>query len=181
LLKAITPLRIIKQKRRFPIMPSVQKITPCLWFDRNAEEAANHYVSIFNNSRIVTTSRYGDGGPLPKGTVLTVIFELEGQRFMGLNGGPLFKFSEAISMMVACDTQDEIDIFWEKLSAGGEKSRCGWLKDKFGLSWQVVPAMLSEILGGGDAARSNRVMSALMRMNKLDIATLRQAGENVAA
>ncbi len=120
-------------------MPSVQKITPCLWFDRNAEEAANHYVSIFKNSRIVTTSRYGEAGPLPKGTVLTVIFELEGQRFMGLNGGPLFKFSEAISMMVACDTQDEIDAFWEKLSAGGEKGRCGWLKDKFGVSWQVMP------------------------------------------
>jgi predicted 3-demethylubiquinone-9 3-methyltransferase (glyoxalase superfamily) len=162
-------------------MPSVQKITPCLWFDRNAEEAANHYVSIFNNSRIVSTSRYGDAGPLPKGTVLIVVFELEGQRFMALNGGPLFKFSEAISMTVACDTQDEIDMFWEKLSAGGEKGRCGWLKDKFGLSWQVVPSMLSELLGGGNAARSNRVMSAVMRMNKLDIATLRQAGENVAA
>ena len=162
-------------------MPSVQKITPCLWFDRNAEEAANHYVSIFKNSRIVTTSRYGEAGPLPKGTVLTVIFELEGQRFMGLNGGPLFKFSEAISMMVACDTQDEIDAFWEKLSAGGEKGRCGWLKDKFGVSWQVVPSMLSELMGGGDAARANRVMTALMRMNKLDIAALRRAGEDVAA
>jgi predicted 3-demethylubiquinone-9 3-methyltransferase (glyoxalase superfamily) len=162
-------------------MPHVQKITPCLWFDRNAEEAANHYVSIFKNSRIVTTSRYGEAGPLPKGTVLTVIFELEGQRFMGLNGGPLFKFSEAISMMVTCDTQDEIDAFWEKLSAGGEKGRCGWLKDKFGVSWQVVPSMLSEIMSGGDAARGNRVMTALMRMNKLDIAALRRAGENVAA
>ena len=162
-------------------MPSVQKITPCLWFDRNAEEAANHYVSIFKNSRIVTTSRYGEAGPLPKGTVLTVIFELEGQRFMGLNGGPLFKFSEAISMMVACDTQDEIDMFWEKLSAGGEKGRCGWLKDKFGVSWQVIPSMLSKIMSGGDAARGNRVMTALMRMNKLDIAALRRAGENVAA
>lgn len=162
-------------------MPSVQKITPCLWFDRNAEEAANHYVSIFKNSRIVTTSRYGEAGPLPKGTVLTVIFELEGQRFMGLNGGPLFKFSEAISMMVACDTQDEIDRFWDKLSAGGEKGRCGWLKDRFGVSWQVVPSMLSELMGGGDAARANRVMTALMRMNKLDIAALRRAGEDVAA
>ena len=162
-------------------MPSVQKITPCLWFDRNAEEAANHYVSIFPNSRIVTTSRYGEAGPLPKGTVLTVIFELEGQRFMGLNGGPLFKFSEAISMMVACDTQDEIDRFWDKLSAGGEKGRCGWLKDRFGVSWQVVPSMLSELMGGGDAARANRVMTALMRMNKLDIAALRRAGEDVAA
>ena len=141
----------------------------------------NHYVSIFKNSRIVTTSRYGEAGPLPKGTVLTVIFELEGQRFMGLNGGPLFKFSEAISMMVACDTQDEIDAFWEKLSAGGEKGRCGWLKDKFGVSWQVVPSMLSELMGGGDAARGNRVMTALMRMNKLDIAALRRAGENAAA
>jgi predicted 3-demethylubiquinone-9 3-methyltransferase (glyoxalase superfamily) len=162
-------------------MPSVQKITPCLWFDRNAEEAANHYVSIFGNARIVTTSRYGDAGPLPKGSVLTVVFELEGQRFMGLNGGPLFKFSEAISMVVACDTQDEIDMFWEKLSAGGAKSRCGWLKDKFGVSWQVVPSMLDEIMGGGDAARSNRVMSAVLRMDKLDIATLRRAGESAAA
>jgi predicted 3-demethylubiquinone-9 3-methyltransferase (glyoxalase superfamily) len=161
-------------------MPSVQKITPCLWFERNAEEAANHYVSIFKNSRIVTTSRYGEAGPLPKGTVLTVIFELEGQRFMGLNGGPLFKFSEAISMMVACDTQDEIDAFWEKLSAGGEKGRCGWLKDRFGVSWQVVPSMLSEIMSG-DGAHSNRVMTALMRMNKLDIAALRRAGESAAA
>ena len=161
-------------------MPSVQKITPCLWFDRNAEEASNHYVSIFKNSRIVTTSRYGEVGPLPKGTVLIVIFELEGQRFMGLNGGPLFKFSEAISMMVACDTQDEIDAFWEKLSAGGEKGRCGWLKDRFGVSWQVVPSMLSELMSG-DGAPGNRVMTALMRMNKLDIAALRRAGDSAAA
>jgi predicted 3-demethylubiquinone-9 3-methyltransferase (glyoxalase superfamily) len=163
------------------IMPSVAKISPCLWFDREAEEAANHYVSIFPNARIVKTSRYGDAGPLPKGTVLTVVFELEGQRFMALNGGPLFKFSEAISLMISCDTQDEIDAFWDKLSAGGEKGRCGWLKDKFGLSWQVVPSMLGEIMGGGDAERSSRVMSALMRMNKLDIAALRRAGESVAA
>jgi predicted 3-demethylubiquinone-9 3-methyltransferase (glyoxalase superfamily) len=162
-------------------MPSVQKISPCLWFDREAEEAANHYVSIFPNARIVNLSRYGEAGPLPKGTVLTVVFELEGQRFMALNGGPMFKFSEAISLMVSCDTQDEIDMFWEKLSAGGQPGRCGWLKDKFGLSWQVIPSMLGEIIAGGDAARSNRVMSALMCMNKLDIAGLRAAGESAAA
>jgi predicted 3-demethylubiquinone-9 3-methyltransferase (glyoxalase superfamily) len=160
-------------------MPSVQKISPCLWFDRNAEEAVKHYVSIFDNARIVSTTHYGDTGPLPKGTVLVIVFELEGQRFMALNGGPMFRFSEAISMVVRCDTQDEIDMFWEKLSAGGEKSCCGWLKDKFGLSWQVVPSMLDELMQ--DPARANRVMAAVMGMKKLDIATMKQAAAAVAA
>jgi predicted 3-demethylubiquinone-9 3-methyltransferase (glyoxalase superfamily) len=160
-------------------MPSVQKISPCLWFDRNAEEAVNHYVSIFDNARIVTITHYGDTGPLPKGTVLVIVFELEGQRFMALNGGPMFRFSEAISLVVRCDTQDEIDRFWEKLSAGGEKSCCGWLKDKFGLSWQVVPSMLDELMQ--DPARANRVMAAVMGMKKLDIATMKQAAAAVAA
>jgi predicted 3-demethylubiquinone-9 3-methyltransferase (glyoxalase superfamily) len=154
-------------------MPSVQKISPCLWFDRNAEEAVNHYVSIFDNARILSVTRYGDSGPLPKGTVLVIVFELAGQRFMALNGGPMFRFSEAISMVVRCDTQDEINMFWEKLSAGGEKSCCGWLKDKFGLSWQVVPSMLDELMQ--DPARANRVMAAVMGMKKLDIETMTRA------
>jgi predicted 3-demethylubiquinone-9 3-methyltransferase (glyoxalase superfamily) len=154
-------------------MPSVQKISPCLWFDRNAEEAVNHYVSIFDNARILSVTRYGDSGPLPKGTVLVIVFELAGQRFMALNGGPMFRFSEAISMVVRCDTQDEINMFWEKLSAGGEKSCCGWLKDKFGLSWQVVPSMLVELMQ--DPARANRVMAAVMGMKKLDIETMTRA------
>jgi len=139
----------------------------------------NHYVSIFASSRIVTVSRYGDAGPLPKGTVLVIIFELEGQRFMALNGGPHFKFTEAISLSVSCDTQDEIDGFWEKLSAGGEKGRCGWLKDKFGLSWQIVPSMMGEMMQ--DAERSSRVMAEVLRMNKLDITTLQRAYEGRAA
>jgi predicted 3-demethylubiquinone-9 3-methyltransferase (glyoxalase superfamily) len=160
-------------------MPHVQKITPCLWFDRNAEEAVNHYISIFADSRIVTVSRYGDAGPLPKGTVLVIIFELEGQRFMALNGGPHFKFTEAISLSVSCDTQAEIDAFWEKLSAGGEKGRCGWLKDKFGLSWQIVPSMMGEVMQ--DVESSSRVMPEVLRMNKLDIATIRRAYESGAS
>ena len=162
-------------------MAQIQKITPCLWFDRNAEEAVNHYISIFANSRIVTLSRYGDAGPLPKGTVLTIIFELEGQRFMALNGGPHFKFTEAISLSVSCDTQAELDRFWESLSAGGEKGRCGWLKDKFGLSWQIVPSVLGEMMQDKDAERSNRVMAALLRMNKLDIEGLQLARDGKAS
>jgi predicted 3-demethylubiquinone-9 3-methyltransferase (glyoxalase superfamily) len=162
-------------------MAQVQKITPCLWFDRNAEEAVNHYISIFANSRIVTLSRYGDAGPLPKGTVLTIIFELEGQRFMALNGGPHFKFTEAISLSVSCDTQAELDRFWEKLSAGGEKGRCGWLKDKFGLSWQIVPSVLGEMMQDKHAERSNRVMATLLRMNKLDIEGLQLARDGMAS
>lgn len=156
-------------------MAQTQKIMPCLWFDRNAEEAVSHYTSIFKNSRLVSLSRYGEAGPLPKGTVMVVIFELEGQRFMALNGGPRFKFTEAISLNVSCRTQTELDDLWEKLSAGGEKGQCGWLKDKFGLSWQIVPSVLGEMMQDQDAGKSNRVMAAVMRMDKLDIADLKRA------
>ena len=156
-------------------MAQIQKITPCLWFDRNAEEAVNHYTSIFPNSRVVTVSHYGDAGALPKGTVLVIIFELAGQRFMALNGGPHFKFTEAISLSVSCDTQAELDAFWEKLSAGGEKGRCGWLKDKFGLSWQIVPSVMGEMMQ--DREKSSRVMAEVLRMNKLDIAALQRASQ----
>jgi predicted 3-demethylubiquinone-9 3-methyltransferase (glyoxalase superfamily) len=159
-------------------MPQLQKITPCLWFDRNAEEAVNHYMSIFANSRILSVSHYGDAGPLPKGTVLTVIFELEGQRFMAVNGGPRFQFTEAISLCVSCDTQTELDEFWDKLSANGKKGRCGWLKDKFGLSWQIVPSIIGEMMQDNDAERSNRVMAAVLSMNKFDIKGLQQAYHN---
>ena len=151
-----------------------QKITPFLWFDNNAEEAMNFYVSVFNNSKISTVTRYGDAGPGPKGSVLTAAFELEGQKFVALNGGPRFKFSEAISFVINCETQNEIDYFWGKLTSdGGQESMCGWLKDKFGLSWQVVPAELGLLLTG---EKSNQVMQAIMKMKKLDLSTLRQAG-----
>lgn len=157
-------------------MTRTQKITPCLWFNRNADEAVRHYVSIFENSRIVSLSRYGDVGLLPKGTVLSVLFELEGQRLQALNGGPNFKkFTEAISMSVSCDTQTELDDLREKLSAGGEKGRCGWLQDKFGLSWRIVPSVLRKITRDTDSGRSKLVTAGLLRMNKLEIAGLRQA------
>ena len=150
-----------------------QKITPFLWFDSNAEEAMNFYVSVFNNSKIATVTRYGDAGPGPKGSVLTAAFELEGQKFVALNGGPRFKFTEAISFVINCETQEEIDYFWDKLTSdGGQESMCGWLKDKFGLSWQVVPAEIGSLLTGG---KSNQVMQAIMQMKKIDLSTLRQA------
>ena len=152
----------------------MQKITTFLWFNNQAEEAANYYVSIFKNSKILGMSHYGDGAPRPKGSVLVVDFQLDGQRFMALNGGPTFKFTEAISLMVSCDTQQEIDEMWEKLSAGGEKSQCGWLKDKYGLSWQVVPSILSKLLEN-DPEKANRVMKEVMQMNKLDIARMQKA------
>jgi predicted 3-demethylubiquinone-9 3-methyltransferase (glyoxalase superfamily) len=155
----------------------MQKITPFLWFDNNAEEAVNFYVSIFKNSKIVNVARYGDAGPGPKGTVMTVAFQLEGQEFVALNGGPLFKFNEAISFVVNCETQAEIDEFWEKLSENGEKSRCGWLKDKFGLSWQVVPTVLGEMLQNKDPKKSQRVMQAMLQMDKMNITALKQAYE----
>lgn len=158
-------------------MAKIQKITPCLWFDRNAEEAANHYVSIFENSRIVRVARYDKGRHKPEGTILMIVFELAGQQFMALNGGPEFKFTEAISLSVSCDTQAEIDHFWGKLSAGGTPVQCGWLKDKFGLSWQVVPAALADMLKDGAAERGSRVMTALLGMVKLDLAALRRAYE----
>jgi len=150
-----------------------QKITPFLWFDSNAEEAMNFYVSVFNNSKIATVTRYGDAGPGPKGSVLTAAFELEGQKFVALNGGPRFKFTEAISFVINCETQEEIDYSWDKLTSdGGQESMCGWLKDKFGLSWQVVPAEIGSLLTG---EKSNQVMQAIMQMKKIDLSTLRQA------
>ncbi len=149
-------------------MSNTQKITTFLWFDDNAEEAINHYVSIFKNSKIVSIARNG-------GKVFSATFELEGQRFMTLNGGPLFKFTEAISLFVNCETQEEVDDLWEKLSAGGEKSRCGWLKDKFGLSWQIIPSALGEMLHDKDAAKAKRVLEAMLQMDKIDIQRLRQA------
>ena len=153
----------------------MQKITPFLWFDNNAEEAVNHYLSIFKNSRIGTVVRCGDAGPGPKGSVLTIAFQLEGQEFIALNGGPVFKFNEAISLSVDCKSQTEVDDLWEKLSDGGQKSQCGWLKDKFGLSWQVVPTALVEMLQDKDAERAKRVMAAMLQMSKIDIALLKQA------
>jgi predicted 3-demethylubiquinone-9 3-methyltransferase (glyoxalase superfamily) len=153
----------------------MQKITPFLWFNDNAEEAMNFYVSIFKNSRIVSVSRYGEGGPGPKGQVMTGTFELEGQRFMALNGGPLFKFTEAISLFVDCEGQPEVDSLWEKLSAGGEKSRCGWLKDKFGVSWQVIPKALGQLMGDKDPEKSKRVMMAMLQMGKIDVQALQRA------
>ena len=153
----------------------MQKITPFLWFDGNAEEAVNFYVSIFKNSRIIRVSRYGERGPGPKGTVMSATFQLEGQDFMALNGGPQFKFTEAISLFVNCETQDEVDDLWEKLAAGGQNQRCGWLKDKYGLSWQIIPAVLGEMLHDKDPGKSKRVMDAMLQMDKIDIHRLKQA------
>ena len=153
----------------------MQKITPFLWFDGKAEEAANFYVSIFKNSKVGSIARYGDAGPGPKGSVMTVAFQLDGQEFVGLNGGPHFKFTEAVSFVVNCETQAEVDEFWEKLSAGGQKSRCGWLKDKYGLSWQIVPTVLPRLAMDKDPAKSQRVMAAMMQMDKIDIEKLQQA------
>ncbi|MFS8086506.1 MAG: VOC family protein [Acidobacteriota bacterium] len=156
----------------------MQKITPFLWFDNQAEEAANFYVSVFKNSKIGTVARYGEPGPGPKGSVMTIAFELDGQNFTALNGGPIFKFTEAISLVVNCDDQEEIDYFWEKLSAdGGKEVECGWLKDKYGLCWQVVPKILGELVQSDGPEKSERVMKALMQMKKLDIAKLKQAAE----
>ena len=153
----------------------MKNITPCLWFDDKAEEAASFYVSIFKNSKITNVSRYGDAGPRPKGTVMAVTFELDGDKFMALNGGPLFTFSEAVSFVVKCASQQEVDHFWDKLSAGGKPGRCGWLKDKYGLSWQIVPTALEELMTDPDATKSSRAMQALLKMDKLDIRGLRKA------
>lgn len=155
----------------------MQKITPFLWFDTNAEEAVNFYISIFRNSKILKIARCGEAGPGPKGSVLTVQFQLDGQQFTALNGGPNFKFNEAVSFTVSCETQREIDEMWEKLSEGGEKGNCGWLKDKFGLSWQVNPPILAEMLQDKDAEKARRVMEAMMQMDKIDIQTLKNAYE----
>ncbi len=158
----------------------MQKITPFLWFDNNAEAAAQFYTSIFKNSKILNVSRYGDAGPGPKGAVMVVEFQLEGQQFTALNGGPLFKFSEAFSFVVNCETQNEIDEYWNKLtSGGGKESECGWLKDKFGFSWQIVPTALGKLMS--DPKKANRVMQALLQMKKLDIAKLEEAGEGKVA
>ncbi|WP_183559689.1 VOC family protein [Mucilaginibacter sp. SP1R1] len=153
-----------------------QKITPCLWFDGQVEEAINFYTSLFKNSQIKDVSYYGEGAHQPAGSVLAATFVLEGQEFMILNGGPMFKLSEAISLSVSCESQDEVDFFWEKLSGnGGQESACGWLKDKFGLSWQIVPTALTTMLQNKDNKKSWKVMTALMQMKKLDIKTLEQA------
>ncbi len=150
-------------------------ITPFLWFDTKAEEAARFYTSVFPNSKIEVISRYGEAGPGPKGTVMTVAFELAGQEFVALNGGPMFAFSPAISFVVNCETQKEVDHLWEKLSEGGAKDRCGWLKDRYGVSWQIVPTILRELIADRDPAKSGRVMKAMLAMDKLDIGRLREA------
>jgi predicted 3-demethylubiquinone-9 3-methyltransferase (glyoxalase superfamily) len=153
----------------------MQTITPFLWFDGKAEEAMNFYVSIFKNAGVVSVTRYGDAGPGPKGTVMTTAFRLDGQNFVALNGGPQFTFTPAISFVVNCDTQEEVDHYWEKLSEGGEPNQCGWLTDKYGLSWQIVPRVLPQLLQDTDAAKSKRVMAAMLQMKKLDIGRLKQA------
>ena len=153
----------------------MQKITTNLWFDTEAEEAASFYISIFKNSRIVNLLRYGESGPRPAGMVMTVTFELDGQEFTGINGGPEFKFTEAISLLVNCETQDEIDEYWAKLSEGGEEGPCGWLKDKYGLSWQVAPIALDKMLQDEDSEAANRAMAAMLQMGKLDLAALEKA------
>ena len=155
----------------------MQKIAPCLWFDDKAEEAARFYTSIFKNSKMGQVMHYGDAGPRPKGTVLSVTFEIEGEEFMGLNGGPEFQFSPAISFFVKCETQAEVDTLWAKLLEGGSPQQCGWLTDKFGVSWQIVPTILGEMLRDRDAKRADRVMRAMLGMVKLDIAGLKRAYE----
>ncbi|MDP1768252.1 MAG: VOC family protein [Nitrospirota bacterium] len=159
----------------------MQRITPCLWFDDKAEEAANFYVSIFKNSKVTAMTRYGEAGAevsgRPTGSVMTVTFEIEGQEFVALNGGPIFKFTEAVSMMVKCETQEAIDEMWDKLSQGGEQGPCGWLKDQYGLSWQIVSPVWEDMLRDKDAAKSERVMKAVLQMTKPDINKLKQAYE----
>jgi predicted 3-demethylubiquinone-9 3-methyltransferase (glyoxalase superfamily) len=153
----------------------MQKITPFLWYDGQAEEAMHHYVSIFKNSKVGTISRYGEAGPGPKGSVMSATFTLDGMEFYALNGGPHYKFTPAISLFVSCETQEEVDELWEKLSAGGQKVQCGWLTDKYGVSWQVIPRALGEMLNDPDPEKSQRVMKAMLQMQKIDIAGLRRA------
>lgn len=155
----------------------MQKITPFLWFDNQAEEAMNFYVSLFKNSKILMLRRYGKEGPGPEGTVMTGTFQLEGQEFMALNGGPHFSFTPAISLFVSCKTQEEVDELWDKLSAGGAPNQCGWVQDKFGLSWQIIPTVLGELLGDKNPAKSGAVMKAMLQMHKIDIQRLKQAHE----
>jgi predicted 3-demethylubiquinone-9 3-methyltransferase (glyoxalase superfamily) len=152
-----------------------QKITPFLWFDDQAEEAANFYTSIFDNSQVGMVTRYGKAGPRPEGMAMTVSFKLQGQEFVALNGGPEFKFNEAISFQVSCESQEEVDYFWDKLSNGGEEGPCGWLKDKYGVSWQITPTALAEMLSDPDPEKSQRVMKAMLQMKKIDIETLKRA------
>jgi predicted 3-demethylubiquinone-9 3-methyltransferase (glyoxalase superfamily) len=162
-------------------MQRIQRITPCLWFDDQAEEAAKFYTAVFRDSRIVRVARYGEAGHdvhgRPAGTVMIVAFELDGQAFTALNGGPMFKFNEAISLQVNCETQEEVDYYWERLSEGGDRSaqQCGWLKDRYGVSWQIVPTVLPELVGNPDSARSQRAMEAMLKMKKIDIETLKRA------
>ena len=156
----------------------MQKITPWLWFDTEGEEAANFYTSVFKNSKVLEVTRYGEAGPRPAGTVMTVSFVLDGQEFVALNGGPDFKFNEAVSFLVNCETQEEVDEYWAKLTAdGGEPGPCGWLKDKYGLSWQIVPSALNELLNDPDPGRSQRAMKAMLQMGKIEIAALRKAAD----
>jgi predicted 3-demethylubiquinone-9 3-methyltransferase (glyoxalase superfamily) len=158
----------------------MQKITPFLWFDNQAEEAANFYISLFKNSKISSITRYGDAGPGPKGSVMIVSFQLEGLNFVALNGGPTFKFTPAISLYVDCETQEEVDQLWDKLSQGGRKDRCGWLQDKYGLSWQIIPRALQQLMSDPDPKKSQSVMKAMLQMDKIDIAGLKRAHENAA-
>ena len=153
----------------------MQKITPFLWFDGNAEEAMHFYVSIFKNSKVGTVTRYGESGPGPKGSAMSVTFQLEGQDFFALNGGPKFTFTPAISFFVNCNSQEEVDELWERLAEGGRTNRCGWLQDKFGLSWQIIPSVLGELLGDKDPEKSKRVMQAMLQMDKIDIEGLKRA------
>lgn len=155
----------------------MKKITPFLWFDSQAEEAANFYVGIFKNSKVLGVTRYGEAGPGPKGAVMTVNFALDGQDFTALNGGPVFKFTEAVSFTVDCETQEDVDYYWQRLSAGGSEGECGWLKDKFGLSWQIVPSMMLRLLQDPDPARAQRAMRAMLQMKKLDIGALQRAAD----
>jgi predicted 3-demethylubiquinone-9 3-methyltransferase (glyoxalase superfamily) len=157
----------------------MQKVTPCLWFDTEGEEAARFYTSVFPNSRIVEVARYGEAGPRPAGTVMTVSFELDGQSFVALNGGPQFTFNEAISFQVSCETQEEVDAFWSTLSEGGEEGPCGWLKDRFGVSWQIVPTALPELLDDPDREKAQRVMRAMLSMKKIEIDALERAAAQV--
>jgi len=157
----------------------IQKITPFLWFDNQAEEAMNFYVSIFKDSKVLSISRYGEGAPVPAGTVMTASFLIEGQQFTALNGGPLFSFTEAISFVIHCQTQEEVDHYWEKLTEGGEEVQCGWLKDKFGVSWQVVPEVLGRLLNNPDPNKAQRAMQAMFTMKKIDIRQLQEAADRV--
>jgi predicted 3-demethylubiquinone-9 3-methyltransferase (glyoxalase superfamily) len=160
---------------------NMQKITPFLWFDKEAEDAANFYVSVFENSKIVSVSRYGEAGPGQKGTVMSVTFKLEGQSFFALNGGPLYTFTPAISLFVSCETQSEVDALWAKLCAGGRPNRCGWLTDKYGLSWQIIPSVLRKLLQSPEPEKSNRAMRAMLAMDKLDIRALQDAFDGASA